>query len=48
MFEARPQNKVSYNIYPRGINLPSHHQLSREDIGRVCDCIKAFVLKKSL
>jgi perosamine synthetase len=43
MFEARPENTIAYDIYPRGINLPSHHGLTIGDIGYVCDTIKSFL-----
>jgi len=42
MFEKRPENKVAYDIYERGINLPSHHDLNREQIEYVCSVIKRF------
>ena len=39
-FENTPENTVSYNLYKRGINLPSYHDLTRSEIVRVCDLIK--------
>ena len=42
MFEKRQGNKVAYDIYERGINLPSHHDLNREQIEYVCSVIKRF------
>jgi perosamine synthetase len=34
--EARARNRVSYEICPYGINLPSALNLTREDVGYVC------------
>ncbi|MEO5684447.1 MAG: DegT/DnrJ/EryC1/StrS family aminotransferase [Chitinophagaceae bacterium] len=42
MFESKPGNTVSYDIYERGINLPSHHDLTRQQIEYVCTVIKTF------
>jgi perosamine synthetase len=33
---ARSRNLVSYDISPRGVNLPSGLNLTREDVKRVC------------
>lgn len=43
MFQAKPENAVSYDIYERAINLPSHHDLTRNDIRRVADAILEFL-----
>ena len=43
MFEKKPENNISYDIYERGINLPSHHDLKKEDVSYVCNCIKSFL-----
>jgi perosamine synthetase len=43
MFEARPENKVSYDLYMRGINLPSHHGLRKDDVEYVVNCLKSFL-----
>ncbi len=42
-FEDCPQNKVSYGLYNRGINLPSYHDLTQDDITRVCGVIKNYL-----
>lgn len=42
-FEARPENAVSYDIYSRGINLPSYHDLELDGVTRVVNCIKEFL-----
>jgi len=41
MFEPRMQNKISYSIYKRAINLPSYHDLSEEDLNRVVAVIQS-------
>ena len=46
MFEGRPENSVSYNIHHRGINLPSHHDLTIADVKLVCDVLKKFLVSK--
>jgi perosamine synthetase len=43
MFDDKPENKVSYSLYPRSINLPSYHDLSEQDIERV-----ARIIRKSI
>lgn len=44
MFDIKEENINSYAIYKRGINLPSHHALTKEDVFFVCDRIKTFLL----
>lgn len=48
MFESRPQNKVAYGIYERGINLPSYHDLTEEQQGYVIQTIKEFLVSSEL
>jgi perosamine synthetase len=43
MFDAKPENTVSYDLYPRAVNLPSYHDLTNEEIKLVADTIKEFV-----
>lgn len=43
MFEEQADNKVAYDIHERGINLPSHHGLSRSDVERVVAVLKSFI-----
>jgi perosamine synthetase len=43
MFETQPANRIAYDIYERGINMPSHHELTREDIQYVCTVIRNFL-----
>jgi perosamine synthetase len=40
MFEAKPENEVSYSLYKRAINLPSYHDIREEEIDRVCEIIR--------
>jgi perosamine synthetase len=46
MFQDKPENKVSYSIYQRGINMPSHHELTMDDIYRVTQSLKSFLVHK--
>lgn len=41
MFEDQPENRVSYGLYPRAVNLPSYHDLTDDEIDRVCDVVRA-------
>ncbi|QHT70206.1 DegT/DnrJ/EryC1/StrS family aminotransferase [Rhodocytophaga rosea] len=45
MFEKAEENKVSYNLYKRALNLPSNFSLTREDIKQVCQAIRTYVNK---
>ena len=40
MFEEKLENKVSYSIFERGINLPSYHDINSNSIKYVIDIIK--------
>jgi len=42
MFE-KVDNKVAYGIYKRGINLPSYHDITDEEIKFVCDGLREFI-----
>ncbi len=44
---ARARNKVSYDIAPRGLNLPSGFNLTREDVMRVCAALKEILQKNA-
>ncbi len=44
-FADCPDNKVSYALYDRGINLPSYHDITSDDILRVCTVIKNYLQK---
>ena len=47
MFETKPENAVSYNLYKRSINLPSYHDLTEAEMDRVIsvliDVIKSHI-----
>lgn len=47
MFESKPQNVVSYDIYARAINLPSYHDLTNDEIRYVALSIKEFLAQSS-
>ena len=44
---ARARNRVSYEIAPRGVNLPSGFNLAREDVMRVCAALKEILHKNA-
>ena len=39
MFEAKPENEVSRKLHSRAINLPSYHDMTTNEINRVCDIV---------
>jgi perosamine synthetase len=43
MFEARPENCISHDIYKRAVNLPSYHDLSEADIERVIRAVLCYL-----
>ena len=43
MFETKKENAVAYNIYTRGINLPSYHDMDYEDALRVSKLLIDFI-----
>lgn len=43
MFEKNEKNIGAYDIYKRGINLPSYNDITDEEIKYVCDCLKEFI-----
>ncbi len=45
MFQQRPENRNSYDIPPRAINLPSYHDLTNVDQERVIDAVKSACQK---
>jgi len=44
MFEAKPENAVSYGLYERAINLPSYHDLSEMEMGRVINILRSCLI----
>ena len=43
MFEQKPENAISYNLYQRAVNLPSYFDLTEEEIIKVANLIRASV-----
>ena len=43
MFEQKPENIVAYDICSRGINLPGHFGLTKENIRTVTDAVRSFI-----
>ena len=43
MFESRPENEVSYSLYPRALNLPSYHDLNDEEMARVAHVLRSSI-----
>ena len=39
-FKARPENRVSYELYPNALNLPSYHDLSEGEMDRVVSVVR--------
>lgn len=39
MFEAKPENRVSYGLFNRALNLPSYHDIKESELDRVIRCI---------
>lgn len=44
MFDEKKENQISYNIFERGVNLPSYHELKIVDIHTVLNIIKKALL----
>ena len=42
-FKECKHNVVSYNIHSRGINLPSYHDITEDEIGKVCTVVRKYV-----
>src|SRR5205823_5498788 len=41
--QARRWNQVSYQLSPRGINLPSGFNMTEEKVRRVCSCLREIL-----
>ena len=44
MFEPVLENKNSYSIPGRAINLPSYHDMSDQDLSRVVSCLQEVII----
>ncbi len=42
-FTLRKPNPMAYSLYERAINLPSYHDITKEDIERVVKCVKKIL-----
>lgn len=45
MFESTKDNVVSWSLYKRGINLPSYHDMKRDDVNSVCESLKRKITR---
>lgn len=43
MFPDQPEHRVSYDLFPRAVNLPSYHDLTDNDVNRVCEVIRSVL-----
>jgi perosamine synthetase len=43
MFESRPENTVSHDLYKRAINLPSYHDITEQDMDRVISHVRDYL-----
>ena len=41
MFEDKKENIVSYTIFERAINLPSYHEITREEIKYIVEIMNS-------
>jgi perosamine synthetase len=47
MFKPKPENKNSYDIPTRAINLPSYHDLTYPEMSVVCEVVKTCLQERS-
>ncbi|HEX4936678.1 MAG TPA: DegT/DnrJ/EryC1/StrS family aminotransferase, partial [Gemmatimonadaceae bacterium] len=45
MFEEQRDNRVSYSLYARAVNLPSYHDLREEEMDRVIALVRRRVAR---
>jgi perosamine synthetase len=43
MFNKINENIVAYDIFSRGINLPSYYDITKEDVVKVCNILKEYL-----
>lgn len=43
MFESKPENTISYQVFQRAMNLPSYHELKLEDIKRITQIVHKHI-----
>lgn len=44
MFAEQIQNSVSFELWPRALNLPSYHGLANAEMDRVCNILKTYLI----
>ena len=47
MFEEKPENEVSYELYKRSVNLPSYFELKEEEIEKVVNVVRSVLHSKN-
>lgn len=47
MFEGVPENRVSYGLFDRAVNLPTYHDLTAAEIARVCALIRRRLQRRA-
>ena len=47
MFEEKPENEVSYELYKRSVNLPSYFDLKEEEIEKVVNVVRSVLHSKN-
>lgn len=45
MFTPSTQNSIAYEIFPRACNLPSYHELTDDEIDRVCSVVADCLIR---
>lgn len=48
MFESKPENKVAYGLYQRGINLPSYHDLNHGQAKLIIGSLIEFLTQSKI
>lgn len=43
MFKSKPENKESYRLFDRAVNLPSYHDITTPEIERVTKIIRTYI-----
>jgi perosamine synthetase len=43
MFEKKNENEIAYGLYSRGINLPSYHDITEEEMDYICELLKKII-----
>jgi perosamine synthetase len=43
MFSPQPENRISYGLFERALNLPSYHDIAEHEMARVVHCVRRFL-----